>query len=81
MTVCWKGLRIVPSYSALREIVNLRLDEEDLKQILEHGYDCEKSRGKGIMVRCLARGKRVTKIVVVKSYQRWSKERIWLITT
>ena len=49
--------------------------------ILENGYDCQRSkRKKGTIERCKKAGKKIHKVVVVDSPQYWDDTEVWLIT-
>lgn len=65
----YKGLRIVVSKRAVdRELSELRLDLWDVKEILEIGFDCSRSKRKeNIEEKCIRIGNKVIKVVVEKS--------------
>ena len=72
---------VIPSAAASREMSELCIDLHDVSDILENGYDCPKSkRAKGVVERCVRRGKKTIKVVAVESFSRWLNEEIWLIT-
>ncbi len=61
----WQGKDILPTKSASREIVDENIPIHTLVDVLESGYDCERSRRKPeIHERCKRYGKIVIKVVV-----------------
>lgn len=80
----YKKKRIVPTRSAYHELEKLRLDLFDALDILEKGYDCPRAkREKGILERCLRRGKKLLRAVLAEgqfSYANGYVEDVyWLI--
>jgi hypothetical protein len=68
------------SWSAYRELSDLGLDLFDVLDVLERGYDCERSKRKaGTVERCRRDGRKVLKVVVVDSLQEWNDSRVWLV--
>ena len=72
---CYKGKPLIPVQSTrggkniLDELVRLRLDLFDVKDIAEHGYDCEQSkRRKGVVEKCIDKKRKTIKVVLQQSY-------------
>ena len=77
----WQGKQVRPSRSADKEIRHLCIDLDYIVKILEDGYDCPRSKRKvGTIERCYKTGKKIIKVVVVKSVTQWNSESVWLIT-
>ncbi|MEE8400747.1 MAG: hypothetical protein V3R86_01155 [Candidatus Hydrothermarchaeaceae archaeon] len=75
----WKGKPVVPSYHAYREMEN-KFDLFDILEILEHGFDCQKSRrAKGTIERCVTKKGKLIRVIVVDTYSDWMGGNIWLI--
>ncbi|MFH0815399.1 MAG: hypothetical protein V1934_01080 [Methanobacteriota archaeon] len=73
-------MELKPSRTACRELSELGLDLFDVLDILENGYDCERSKRKvGTVERCKRDGRKVLKVVVVDSLQEWDESRVWLV--
>jgi hypothetical protein len=52
----------------------------DILDILETGFDCERSRRKkGTIERCKRYKNKTWKVVAVDSVQRWNDTPVWLI--
>lgn len=78
--VKWKNKLLRPSKHAYFEMVDLGLDLYDLKSILEFGYDCSKQkRSKDTIEKCLKKGKKEFKVVIIKSYSFDIDDEVWLI--
>jgi len=79
----WRGLLIVPTNPARREMEELDMDLFDAADILENGFDCAKSkRGPGVYERCIREGRKVLRVVAVPAevqYPDGSVEKIWKI--
>ena len=79
----WHGCRLVPTYTALRELQELDMDLFDAVNVLEYGFDCPKSRrSPGVHERCIREGNKVIRIVVVPwevSYHDGSIEKVWKV--
>lgn len=77
----YKGLRIEVTLSASAELLKENLDLNDVVEILEEGYDCERSKRKeNIIERCIKKGNKVVKVVVAKIWVRYPdnfQEYIW----
>ena len=77
----WEGKELKPSGSAFKELLKCNMDLYDVLDILENGYDCQRSkRKKGTIERCKKSGKKIHKVVVVDSLQYWDDTEVWLIT-
>ena len=67
------------SRAAYREAMKLDIDAFDILDVLENGYDCERSKRKrGTVERCKRFGKKIVKVVVVDSAQEWNDTQVWL---
>ncbi len=78
--VKWKGKYLRPSKHSISELIKLGYDLYDVCAILKNGYDCSKGkRAKGTLEKCIRKGRKIIKIVVVKVYAYDIDEEIWLI--
>ena len=79
----WRGLLIVPTNNARREMEGLDMDIFDAADILENGFDCAKSlRGSSVYERCIREGRKVLRVVAVPAevqYPDGSVEKVWKI--
>ena len=75
----YKGKRLLPSNSAINELLHHGTDLDDCKDILENGYSPRK-RAKGTEEKWLDVGKKTYNVVVVDTYTDLYKEDVWLIT-
>ena len=79
----WRGLLIVPTNQARREMEELDIDLFDAVDILENGFDCAKStRGARVYERGIRKGKKILRVVVVQievQYHDRSVEKIWKV--
>jgi hypothetical protein len=76
----YEGLPLVPSRSVANELYNYDLMFRDILDILEHGYDCAKSkRKKGTIERCLDRKKKTMRVVIVRAYNYSIDSEAWVI--
>lgn len=77
----WGGKELKPSGAAFRELLKHNMDLYDVLDILENGYDCQRSkREKGTIEKCMKKGKKIRKVVVVDSLQYYDDTEVWLIT-
>ncbi|MBI4450339.1 hypothetical protein HY642_00045 [Candidatus Woesearchaeota archaeon] len=68
----WQGKPVYPSLSAQRELSHLKLPSYKVVRILEEGFNCSRSkRALGTVERCVVRGNKVYKIVVVDVGDKW----------
>ncbi len=78
--VTFEGLLLVPSASAYKELEDLVLDLNDVKKVLEQGFDCNKgNRKNSILERCLRIKNKVLRVVVVKDFNKFFKSDVWVI--
>ena len=78
--VKWKGKYLRPSKHAVYELISLGYDLYDILTILEEGYDCRKGkRAKKTYEKCIKKGRKIIKVVVVGVYAYDIDEEIWLI--
>lgn len=76
----YRGLPIIPSDAADKELAKYDLFYEDVLRVLKEGYDCSKSRRKkGTLERCVRKGKKTLKVVVVKSVNYALDTECWLL--
>ncbi len=79
--IWYKGLRLEVTLAAGRESVSENIDLNDVIEILEAGYDCGTGKRKeGTVERCLRRGNKVFKAVVVQTSVRYPdgfQEAVW----
>ena len=75
------GLPIIPSRTAMNELMMCDLALEDVAEVLETGFDCSRSaRKEGTLERCVKRGKKTLKVVVVKSVNYTLSTECWVLT-
>lgn len=74
------GLRLIPSKTAMRELVKHGSSLEDCKDILKEGYPAPRKRAKGTIEQWLDRGNRTYNVVLVKSHNYFYREDVYLIT-
>jgi len=66
---------------AMTEMMRLGMDEWDILELLQGGYDCSASRRReGTLEKCLDKAKKTIKVVAVRSHN-WSLGcDVWAIT-
>lgn len=74
----WHGLPLIPSRAAMEELYKYGLTLEDVKEILEQGYQGKK-RSEGTFERCLEKKKIIVKAVVSKSFNYSLDSACWLV--
>ncbi len=68
LDIAYNGMRIEPTLSASRELMEEGKDLYDVLNILEEGYDCGASkRKKNIIERCLQKGNKEYKAVLAET--------------
>jgi hypothetical protein len=77
--VRYKGKKLVPSKSAMRELMKLGLRMADCKIVLEEGKDAPRKRSKGCEEKWLHIGKKIINVVIIESYNYFHEEEIYLI--
>jgi hypothetical protein len=75
----FKGLRIVVSDSAMRELMKFGFDIEDVIWILENGKDAPRKRKEGKIERWLEKGNKILNAVIAKDYNEISKEDCYVL--
>lgn len=75
----YNGLRLIPSKTAGRELIEYGFMIEDCKEILEKGYSPRK-RKKNTIERWMDYGGKTYNVVVVKSFNFLYNEDVYLIT-
>jgi hypothetical protein len=75
----WKGKPVIPSNHAYREMAD-RFELSDIVEILESGFDCQRSkRTKGTVEKCAIKKGKLVRVVVVEVHSDWVGGDIWLI--
>ena len=65
----------------MTEFYNENLDLYVALDVLERGYDCPRGRrSKGIIERCLDKGRKTIRVVVAKSFNFSPDSEVWAIT-
>lgn len=77
--VKYQGLRIAPSYSAMRELMDEGKTLDDVKEILELGKDAPRKRKEETIERWLGKGDKTYNAVIVKDYHEILREEVWLL--
>ena len=75
----YKGLRLIPSKSAGRELIQYGFMIEDCKEILDRGYSPRK-RKEGTIEKWMDIGSKTYNVVVVQSFNYLYNEDVYLIT-
>ncbi len=76
----FKGLILIPSAAADKELAKFGLLLSETVQVLEEGFDCSRSkRKKNVIEKCVRKGKKKLKVVVVKSYNFSLETECWLL--
>ncbi len=75
----YKGLILIPSKSAAREMIKHGLMIIDCKEILENGYNAPRKRSENIEEKWVDRGNKTYNVVIVKSFNYFYKEEVYLI--
>ena len=76
--VRYKGIRLIPSKSAGRELLQYGLMIADCIEILENGYEPRK-RGRNTIEKWMDFGDKTYNVVIVKSYNYFYQEDVYLI--
>lgn len=79
--VSYEGLSIEVSRSAYFELLKENLDLYDVLEVLENGFSPSK-RKKGIVEKCLVKGRKIVKVVVALNERRYPEgdsERYWTL--
>ena len=81
MDLRYKGLQLIITDAAMRELFKHGCDGLDILEILEEGYICSRSRRAGdIIEKCLDMKKRTKKVVLARSYNYALNEDVWVVT-
>lgn len=73
-------LPLVPSRSAMQELYDNNMDINDVKAVLELGYDCSKGkRAKETIEKCLDIKKKTIRVVVGRSFNYHMDSEVWVI--
>tara|TARA_Y100000310_G_scaffold290793_1_gene318253 strand:- start:147 stop:425 length:279 start_codon:yes stop_codon:yes gene_type:complete len=75
----YKGLRIVVSDSAMRELMKEGKTLYDVVEILEQGYDAPRKRKQGTIEKWMDVGGKTINAVIVKDYNEIMKEDCWVL--
>jgi len=77
----FKGLPVLPSKAAFKELAKHAMTLEDAVEILECGLDCARSpRRVECVERCVQVGEKTLKVVAVKSVNYSLDSECWLLT-
>lgn len=64
--------------NVLDELVKYGMDLDDVAEILNEGYDCARSkRRKGVLERCIDKGKKTIKVVVQRGFIELDGKECW----
>ncbi len=63
----------------MRELMQEGLTLDDVKDILEQGYDAPRKRKKGCIEKWLGKGNKTYNAVIVKDYNEFLKEEVWVL--
>lgn len=77
--ITYRGLKLIPSKSAMRELMKYDLTLQDCKEILAEGYTAPRKRASGTEEKWLNKGNKTYNIVIVESLNFVLNERIYLI--
>lgn len=65
----------------MKELHDSGIDLVMTAEVLDDGYDCYRSKRKtGTLERCIDRGGKTIKVVVVQSYNHSLQTEVWVIT-
>jgi hypothetical protein len=70
----YKGLRIIVSDSAMRELMKEEKTLYDVVEILEQGYDAPRKRKEGTIEKWMDKGNKTFNAVIVQDYNEIMKE-------
>ena len=77
----YKELPLIPTRAAMKELFDLGMDLFNDAEILDDGYDCYRSKRKtGTLEKCVDKGGKTIKVVVVQSYNHSLDTDVWAIT-
>ena len=77
--VRYRGLLIVVTDAAMRELVQQEKSLDDVLVILEQGYDAPRKRKDGVIERWLDKGDKTFNVVVARNYNEIMKEPCWVL--
>jgi hypothetical protein len=75
----YKGLMIVVSRAAMRELMKHGLTLLDAVEVLERGHDAPRKRKKGTVEKWLDKGNKTWNAVVARDYNESMKEDCWVL--
>ena len=75
----YKGLRIVVSDSAMRDLMNEGKTLYEVISVLEEGYDAPRQRKTGTIEKWLNKGNKTFNVVIAKDYNEIMKEDCWVL--
>lgn len=78
--ICYQDLKLIPSKSAMREMIKLALTLDDCKNILENGKTAPRKRSFEKEEKWLKKGKKTYNIVIVRTTNYFYNEEVYLIT-
>ncbi len=77
LDVRYKGLRIVPSASAMRDLMKQGRTLAHAAEVLERGYGAPRKRGRGKSEKWLDKGRKTYNAVIAKSHH--DREDVWIL--
>lgn len=79
LAIRYRGLRLIPSKAAMREMMQLGLTISDCLQLLEEGFPAPRQRAKWCIEMWRAKGTKTFNIVIVESFSVVNNELVYLI--
>ncbi|MEK6923733.1 MAG: hypothetical protein AABW54_00660 [Candidatus Micrarchaeota archaeon] len=78
--VRFRGLLIVPSLSAYRELEELALDLNDVKDVLENGRETSSPRKPSVVEKIVRRDGKALRAVVVRDFNGFLSQDVFVVT-
>lgn len=75
----YKGLKIIVSDSAMRELIKHEKSLYEILDILEEGYDAPRQRAEGTEEKWLDKGNKTFNVVICKDYNEVLNEEVWVL--
>ena len=75
----YKGLRIIPTLSSVRELMREGKTLHNVLIVLENGYNAPKKRKTGTIEKWIDKGKKTYNVVIVEDYDDSRKETVWVL--
>ncbi len=80
LCVSYKKVRLIPSKSAMREMIKFGFTLTDCKELLERGYPAPRKRSTDTQERWVEKGTKIYNIVIVRTFNYFYSEEVYLIT-